>query len=100
MNETLSYEFLDRLKALPFVDALYLYGSRARGDNAQRSDIDLAVACPSATDEDWLQVLDIIGDADTLLRIDCVRLDTLKDGDGLRRNILAQAKVLYERGRQ
>lgn len=77
MNTLLDYDFVRKLKALSFVDAVYLYGSRARGDNNERSDIDIAVECPTATDEDWLVVLDIVDNADTLLKIDCVRYDKI-----------------------
>lgn len=97
MEKVLTYNFLDRLKALPFVEAIYLYGSRARGDNGRRSDIDLAVLCPGATDEEWGKVLAVIENADTLLEIDCVRLDTLSDCDRLKQNIVSQGKLLYRR---
>ena len=51
------YGFIEKLKELPFVDAIWLYGSRARGDFQDRSDIDLAIVCPKASDEDWQRVL-------------------------------------------
>ena len=38
-SSDLPYRFINRLKALPFVEAIYLYGSRARGDHSPRSDI-------------------------------------------------------------
>ena len=63
----LPYEFIERLKALPFVEAIYLYGSRARGTHRRHSDIDLTVVCPQATLKDWQQVVDILDEADTLL---------------------------------
>jgi len=85
MNQ-LSYQFIDRIKALPFVDSVWLYGSRARGENRSRSDIDLAIACPTASHEEWMQVLDIVENADTLLKIDIVRMDTLSDSQ-LKSNI-------------
>jgi uncharacterized protein len=94
----LPYRFIDRLKALAFVEAIYLYGSRARGDHSPRSDIDLAVLCPSASQKDWLKVLEIIEESDTLLQIDCLRLDELKDGDRLKEKILRQGKSLYQKG--
>jgi predicted nucleotidyltransferase len=100
MEKILVYHFLDHLKALPFVEEIYLYGSRARGDNGRRSDIDLAVSCPGATDEEWGKVLEIIENADTLLEIDCVRLDTLGNHDRLKQNIVSQGKVLYRRSGQ
>jgi predicted nucleotidyltransferase len=97
MTDLLPYTFIDRLQALPFVEAIYLYGSRARGDNRPRSDIDLAIVCPSADWRQWQQVLAIIDEADTLLEIDCVRFDELDEGSELRLSIERDKKVLYER---
>lgn len=45
--------------------SIYIYGSRARGENRLRSDIDIAVDCPYANDGDWQQILDIIDQAVT-----------------------------------
>lgn len=82
-----AYEFIKQLKQLPFVESVILYGSRARGDHAKYSDIDLAVNCPLASERDWQQILDIIDQADTLLEIDCVRYDQLLDTSRLKQNI-------------
>ncbi len=90
------YQFIERLKKLPFVDALWLFGSRARGDHHSRSDIDIAVICPTATDQDWLKVFEIIETADTLLKIDCVRLEKGRLSDELCNNIERDKKVIYE----
>lgn len=73
-----NYSFIEKLKALPFVKAVYLYGSRARGDNHDRSDIDLALSCADVTRSDWRRVRDIIENADTLLGIDCVHLEEIE----------------------
>ncbi|AEY02312.1 DNA polymerase beta domain-containing protein [Oceanimonas sp. GK1] len=91
------YHFLGELVSLPFVEAVYLFGSRARGDHRERSDIDLAVFCPKASAQDWLQVLAIVERADTLLTIDCVRLDAEPANSPLRAAIERDKKVLYER---
>jgi predicted nucleotidyltransferase len=79
------------------VEAIYLFGSRARHDNRKRSDIDIAINCPSASDKDWNQILDIIESADTLLKIDCVRLDQLSDANSLKANILQESKTIYKK---
>jgi len=70
-----TYRFWRDIAALPFVDAVWLYGSRARGNFRPRADIDLAVEAPHASAHDWDRVLEIVDNADTLLDIDCVRLD-------------------------
>lgn len=91
------YDFFRRLSDLPFVEKIILYGSRARGDHAERSDIDIALVCPRATDNDWFNVLGIVDQADTLLKIDCVRLDALSLESSLRKSIESQGIIAYQR---
>lgn len=95
MERITQYSFFNKLKALDFVDEIWLFGSRARGDNQSRSDIDIAVICPNATDNDWLKVVDIIEESDTLLKIDCIRLDGSKLSKEFYNNIVRDKKVLY-----
>jgi predicted nucleotidyltransferase len=91
------YRFVEHLAQFPFVESIVLYGSRARGDERERSDIDIAISAPAADRNDWQRVLDLVEDADTLLEIDCVRLDDLAPGDRLRRSIETEGVVLYQR---
>jgi len=98
MNNLLPYSFLINLTKLPFIEEIWLFGSRARGNNNERADIDIAVLCPNANEDNWLQVLEIIYDADTLLKIDCVRFDTLNDNDKFKQNIINHKKILYKKG--
>ena len=91
------YKFIQGIEKLPFVEKIILYGSRGRGDSRERSDIDLAIDCPKATDIDWLDVVNLIEEADTLLKIDYVRLDALKDSEQLKHNILKEGKIIYIR---
>ncbi|MFY9590313.1 nucleotidyltransferase domain-containing protein [Rickettsia endosymbiont of Halotydeus destructor] len=90
-----SYFFIEKLKFLPFVKEIWLFGSRARGDNHKLSDIDLAIICPNITDQEWLKIIDIIENADTLLKIDCVRFEPLKISAELYENILKNKKIIY-----
>jgi len=93
------YNFYKKLTILTFIEQIWLFGSRARGDNESRSDIDIALVCPTATDKDWLQVLDIIENADTLLKIDCIRFDNLKNNDLFKQNIINYKKVIYTKSK-
>ncbi|WP_083831823.1 nucleotidyltransferase family protein [Rickettsia helvetica] len=74
---------------------MWLFGSRARGDNDERSDIDIAIICPNITDQEWLEAMDIIENADTLLKIDCVRFESTKISSELYENILKEKKIIY-----
>jgi predicted nucleotidyltransferase len=91
------YQFLQEIAALDFVDAIYLFGSRARGDNRDRSDIDIAIQCPKATQKDWLSILHIVENADTLLMIDCIRLDEELTTSPLYQQIEEDKQLIYER---
>lgn len=90
------FAFFKKLTELSFVKKIVLYGSRARNDNQERSDIDLAITCPEATLYDWVTIREIIDDADTLLHIDCIRFDSLNESD-FKNNILKDSIMLYEK---
>lgn len=86
VDDIRSYKFISKIKTLPFVQKVILFGSRARGTQQPRSDIDLAVVCPNITMQEWNQVLEIVEQADTLLKIDCLQFD--KTDDDLKQRIL------------
>lgn len=68
-----------------------LFGSRARGDNSERSDIDLAVSGENADDFYY----EVEEKAWTLLRFDVVKLDK-GIGAKLQEEINRDGVVLYE----
>lgn len=74
LKQIKNYKFISDIKKLPFVQKIILFGSRARGTEQPKSDIDLAIVCNKITTMQWQQVLDIIEEADTLLKIDCLQL--------------------------
>ena len=80
------YTFIAKIKALPFVQKIILFGSRARGTQQLRSDIDIAIVCPHVTPQQWQKILDIVEQADTLLKIDCLQFD--KADNDLKQRIL------------
>lgn len=96
MTDIKQYEFYYKLRTLPFVEEIWLFGSRAKGLETSRSDIDLAILCEGATKEEWQKILHIIDSTDTLLKIDCVRFDELSD-ERLRKEIEGSRTVLFKR---
>lgn len=95
MKNILNYQFIKELQKLSFIEEIWLFGSRARMDNQRKSDIDLAIICPNSTHNDWIKVTDIIDDADTLLKVDCIKFDKNLISDKLYNNILKDKKVIY-----
>ena len=83
------------LAVRPEVQRIILFGSRARGDAAARSDIDLAIEAPDATRRQWLELILLVEEAQTLPPIDLVRLE--ETSPALRAQILAEGKTLYDR---
>jgi len=93
----IDYQFIKKIAALQCVEQIWLYGSRARGDERPRSDIDLAIVCPTATPEEWGQIHAIVEEADTLLKIDCVRFDTLNKNSSFYSNLCEDYRLIYEK---
>jgi len=80
----------------PRIERVWLFGSRARGDAFERSDIDLAVEAPELPDDAWTRLhLDFPEDAPTLLMIDLVRLD--RADASLRSQVQDEGILLHER---
>jgi predicted nucleotidyltransferase len=77
------------------VQQVIIFGSRAIGDNSERSDIDVAVFCPNADPQEWIAINDAISMVETLLKIDLVRLDQAAENF---QNIIRQHGVIvYEK---
>jgi CRISPR-associated protein Cmr1 len=95
MAAALEQLIVERLRTQPEVRRVYLFGSRARGDNAPRADIDIAVDCAAADSGRWHEIEELVEETDTLLRIDLVRLDEAPPD--LRARILSEGRLLYER---
>ncbi|OGT22056.1 MAG: hypothetical protein A3C55_05390 [Gammaproteobacteria bacterium RIFCSPHIGHO2_02_FULL_42_13] len=77
------------------VQKIILFGSRARGDAEERSDLDIAIMAPEISDREWLEICDRIEKTDTLLTIDLVRYDTA--GNKFQEKIKQEGIVIYER---
>ena len=84
-----------RIGSCPHVEKVVLFGSRARGDEQERSDIDLAVVGPEITRKEWVRMWIDVDDAETLLSIDLVRFETASDQ--MKDSIVKEGVVLYER---
>lgn len=74
------------------VDKVILFGSRARGDNRERSDIDLAISGGNYVEF----ALDVDEEIPTLLMFDVVCLDKFVSAE-LREAVEREGVLLYEK---
>lgn len=88
-------DLVQQLAREPTVQRVLLFGSRARGTARERSDIDLAVDAPGASEQEWARIAIAVDEAETLLRIDLVRLDEAS-GD-FREEIEREGMILFAR---
>lgn len=88
-------DLVERLAEHPDVEKVILFGSRARGDVGERSDIDLAVSAPNAGRRQWLDLIALVEEAETLLPIDLIRVE--EADRELQLKISEEGKILYER---
>lgn len=79
----------------PAIEKIVLFGSRARGDNSARSDIDIAIIAPTITNKEWLDLCEKINELDTLLELDVINFCTTNSE--LQNRINQEGKFLYER---
>lgn len=89
------FRFFDNLAELPYIKAIYLFGSRATGKYMKNSDIDLAIVY-KGDDIMHRRIVKAIAMevADTYLDIDVVDYHDI--GEELKKNIDLDKAVIYE----
>jgi predicted nucleotidyltransferase len=87
-------EIVERISRFPSVNRVILFGSRARGDCAERADIDLAVDAPGATQREWVDIEEAVEDAPTFLICDVIRFHEVSDF--FKEQIIYEGKLLFE----
>jgi predicted nucleotidyltransferase len=87
-------ELVNTINKTEHIEKIILFGSRARDDAEERSDIDIAIVCPKITDREWLDLCERIEDTDTLLEINVIKFDSA--GKELQNKILEEGIILYE----
>lgn len=81
-------------RALPDLQAVYVFGSIARGDDVTGSDVDLAILCPMklTAETRW----NLAGQLASLINRDVDLVDLRSASTVLRVNVLADGRLLYD----
>jgi predicted nucleotidyltransferase len=70
---------IDTCSKFKTVRTIILYGSRARGDYKQGSDIDLAIDAPQMSDSEFSQLWNLLEDLPIIYPMDIVHLQSIKN---------------------
>lgn len=81
------------------VEKVILFGSRARGDNLDTSDYDLAIFAEDLNPITIARFSIKIDEIETLKKIDLVYVDKNTDGS-LLDNIIKEGMIIYEKARE
>ncbi len=73
-------------------EKVYLYGSRAKGTNVERSDIDIAAAGV----KEFEHLEEAVEEIDTLYTIDLLNLDTVRN-QNLLEDVVLYGRKIYEK---
>lgn len=92
LPEGLSEKIVSTILQYVSPERIILFGSRARGDNLDVSDIDIAVDCVESIG--FLEEI-LNEEVETLLKIQLINLN--KVPDRLKEEILKEGKILYEK---
>lgn len=82
----------------PNIHTVYLFGSRAKGNFRDGSDIDLAVLAPEMKPEIFTQLWNEIDALPIVFKVDCLHFEQL-DNNVLKHKILDEGVVFYQASR-
>lgn len=82
-------------EATPCLDRVWVFGSRARGDFRNESDIDLAIDAPGMEASDYSRLQGRLDELGLIYKVDVVRLDDALD-DRFRTQIEQDRRVFWE----
>lgn len=97
VSERFIHELLQYCSSNSLIEKVVLFGSRARGDHQQTSDIDLAIYTRNATHSQQNLIEFDMKEMSTALKMDIVFTNRLTK-EKLISNILKDGMIIYEQG--
>lgn len=95
LDEKVIESIVDIFKKYEQVERAVIYGSRARGDYRKNSDIDIALFGDELTFSINTKIFYDIDDLYWVYKIDLVNMNSLKEDDKFKQNILKEGVEIY-----
>jgi len=96
LDESLLRKIVSVIAKRLSVERAVIYGSRARGNFKNYSDIDIAISAPSMPGAEFSQLAFDIDSLPIIFKMDIVHLEPLKNAP-LKEKILRDGKTIFER---
>lgn len=93
INDTSFKEMISLFKSFDSLDEVYIFGSRARGDYKNTSDIDLAI---NGVGDIKLRLLNKLEDIRCILKFDVVDVNNIGN-EKLLENIKKEGRLIYKK---
>ncbi|WP_106495030.1 type VII toxin-antitoxin system MntA family adenylyltransferase antitoxin [Lentibacillus sp. Marseille-P4043] len=94
INQRLKDQLYTTGQSMNAINKIILFGSRAVGDNTEKSDIDLAFIAPTMSEKEWNEFsFDLEEKLDTLLLVDLIKFENAPTE--LKNEIMKFGKTLY-----
>ena len=95
LDEKVIESIVDIFKKYEQVERAVIYGSRARGDYRKNSDIDIALFGDELTFSINTKIFYDIDDLYWVYKIDLVNMNSLKEDDKFKQNIMKEGVEIY-----
>lgn len=95
LNDEVIFNIVNILKKYPEISSAMLFGSRARGDFKITSDIDIALIGDNVTNTINTKIFFEIEELYLPYKVDLITLNSLKEDNLLRKNILKEGVEIY-----
>lgn len=91
------YEEIINIFRLFDIKKAILFGSRARGDFKNASDIDIAIEFSVSNKDNFIKLFTKLEDLNTLYKFDIVDLESLNDDSAFKKEITKDGIIIYEK---
>lgn len=96
MNNFARTEIVSTLAALPFINRIWLFGTRSTGRSSAAGTVNIAIDCPNADASEWHQVETIFKRYTSAAAFNYVRWDKLENCAPLRQKICSERALVHE----
>lgn len=96
LSERIIQDITDVFNSTPWIVKAWIFGSRAKGNFRDGSDIDLAVSGPSATPHDVAELWARLDDLALVFKVDLVHVESLSN-EALTQKIRTEGVLLLHR---